>query len=63
MSLPMGRGSMQVRSGRLVRKRRGPGRAVTARAAEREIRARVSDILLYCDSRREAHWYGMFALA
>jgi hypothetical protein len=46
-----------------MRKGQGAGRAVKVRAAEREIRARVSAILLYCDSRRESHRYGTFALA
>jgi hypothetical protein len=63
MSLPLGRGSMRVRSGGLRRKRQGAGRAVTVRAAEREIRARVSEILLHSDSRRESHRYGTFTPA
>jgi len=46
---------MQVRSCGLVRKRDGIGRTTKVRGAEREIRARFSDVLLCRDSSREQH--------
>jgi hypothetical protein len=55
MSLLMERGSRQVRSCGLVRKRDGAGRAVKGRGAkETEISASVIDVLLHRDSRRES---------
>jgi hypothetical protein len=51
MSLPMGRGSRQVRSCGLVRKRDARGRAAKVRYLEREIRARFSAVLLSRDSK------------
>lgn len=53
MSLPTGRGSRQVRSCGLVRKRHARGRAAQVRSLEREIRARFSAVLLSRDSTRE----------
>jgi hypothetical protein len=58
MSLPIGRGSKQVKSCGLLRKRDGAGRAVKVRAAEKEINARFSDVLFNRDSRTEPHKYG-----
>jgi hypothetical protein len=59
MSLPMGRGSMQVRSCGLVRKRDGTGRAVNGRhTEEREISASFISVLLSRYSRREQHSHG-----
>jgi hypothetical protein len=57
MSLPMGRGTRQVRSGGLVRKRDDGGRAAKVRDAEQEVFARVSDILLHHDSSRVSDGY------
>jgi hypothetical protein len=58
MSLPMGRGSRQVRSCGLVRKRDAGGTAAKVSTAEREISARLIDVLLIRDSRREQLTYG-----
>jgi hypothetical protein len=54
MSLPMGRGSRQVRSGGLVRKRDGEGRAVKGKGTkETEISVSFIDVLVRHDSTRE----------
>jgi hypothetical protein len=58
MSLLMGRGQTRVRSCGLVIKRDGAARAVKMRGAEREINARVSDVLLQRDRRRELYRHG-----
>jgi hypothetical protein len=56
MSLPIGRGSMQVRSCGLVAKRDGIGRVGQGRdPKEREIKARVIIILLRRNSTKEPH--------
>ena len=59
MSLRMGRGTRQVRSCGLVRKRDGSRGAVAVRGAGRETSARFIDALLHRDSRREQLTYGM----
>jgi hypothetical protein len=56
---PMGRGSRQVMSCGLVRKRHGAGRPVKVRGAEREISARLIDVLLIRDSRRKQRSHGV----
>jgi hypothetical protein len=62
MSLPMGRGSRQVRSCGLVRKRDGAGRAVKESGAmETGIRGSFIDVLLRRYSRRESRSHGEFA--
>ena len=52
----MGRGSKQVKSCDLLRKRDGAGRAIKERGIkETEISARFIDVLLYRHNRRESH--------
>jgi hypothetical protein len=54
----MGRGTRQVRSCGLVRKRDGARGAFEMKGAGREISARFIDVLLHRDSRREQLTYG-----